>query len=211
MGANETSVWDRRYAGEEYLFGQAPNGFLAAQAPRLQRGKSALALADGEGRNGVWLAEQGLKVLSIDSSAVAQEKARRLALGRGVHIQLELVDLSTWSFPESRFDVIAAIFIQFAGPPLRAVLFQGIKRALKPNGLLFLEGYRPRQLEYRTGGPSIVENLYTEAMLREAFSDLEILELNQYDAIIEEGSGHKGMSALIDLVARKQGPRRRGD
>ena len=211
MGANETSVWDRRYAGEEYLFGQAPNGFLAAQAPRLQRGKSALALADGEGRNGVWLAEQGLKVLSIDSSAVAQEKARRLALARGVHIQLELVDLSTWSFPESRFDVIAAIFIQFAGPPLRAVLFQGIKRALKPNGLLFLEGYRPRQLEYRTGGPSIVENLYTEAMLREAFSDLEILELNQYDAIIEEGAGHKGISALIDLVARKRGPRRRGD
>ena len=205
MGANETSVWDRRYAGEDYLFGQAPNGFLAAQAPRLQRGKSALALADGEGRNGVWLAQQGLKVLSIDSSAVAQEKARRLALARGIHIQLELVDLSTWSFPESRFDVIAAIFIQFAGPPLRAVLFQGIKRALKPNELLFLEGYRPKQLEYRTGGPSIVENLYTEAMLREAFSDLEILELNQYDAIIEEGAGHKGMSALIDLVARKRG------
>ena len=203
MGANETSVWDQRYAGGDYLFGQAPNSFLAAQVPRLQRGMSALALADGEGRNGVWLAEQGLDVLSIDSSAVAQEKARRLALARGVHMQLELADLSTWSFPKSRFDVIAAIFIQFAGPPLRAVLFEGIKCALKPNGLLFLEGYRPKQLDYRTGGPSIVENLYTEAMLREAFFDLEILELKQYDAVIEEGAGHKGMSALIDLVARK--------
>lgn len=203
MGTKQTSVWDQRYAGEDYLFGQAPNSFLAAQAPRLQRGQSALALADGEGRNGVWLAEQGLNVLSIDSSAVAQEKARRLALARGVQMQLELVDLATWSFPSSRFDVIAAIFIQFAGPPLRAVLFEGIKRALKPNGLLFLEGYRPKQLDYRTGGPSIVENLYTEAMLREAFFDLEILELKQYDAVIEEGAGHKGMSALIDLVARK--------
>jgi SAM-dependent methyltransferase len=205
MSGNETSVWDQRYAGEHYLFGEAPNGFLAAQAERLRGGMSALALADGEGRNGVWLAEQGLKVLSIDSSAVGQQKARRLALARGVDIELELVDLSTWPFPENQFDLVAAIFIQFAGPPLRAVIFEGIKRALKPGGLLLLEGYRPEQLAYRTGGPPILENLYTEAMLREAFSDLEILQLKQYDAVIEEGSGHKGMSALIDLVARKPG------
>lgn len=119
--------------------------------------------------------------MSIDYSAVAQEKARRLALARGVHLQLELADLSTWHFPRSRFDVIAAIFMQFAEPPLRAEIFKGIKRALKPNGLLILEGYSPKQLEYRTGGPSMVENLYTEAILREAFSDLEILELKQYE------------------------------
>lgn len=205
MSANETSLWDQRYAGEDYLFGQAPNRFLAVQAPRLRSGQSALALADGEGRNGVWLAEQGLDVLSVDSSAVAQEKARRLALSRRAHIELELVDLSTWNFPANRFDVIAAIFIQFAAPPLRAVIFEGIKRSLRPNGLLLLEGYRPKQLDYRTGGPSMVENLYTEAMLREAFSELEILELKQYDAVIEEGAAHKGMSALIDLVARKPG------
>lgn len=205
MSANETSLWDQRYAGEDYLFGQAPNRFLAAQAPTLRSGQSALALADGEGRNGVWLAEQGLDVLSVDSSAVAQEKARRLALSRRAHIELELVDLSTWNFPANRFDVIAAIFIQFAAPPLRAVIFEGIKRSLRPNGLLLLEGYRPKQLDYRTGGPSMVENLYTEAMLREAFSELEILELKQYDAVIEEGAAHKGMSALIDLVARKPG------
>lgn len=203
LSANETSRWDQRYAGEDYLFGQMPNRFLAAQAPRLKRGQSALAVADGEGRNGVWLAEQGLSVLSIDASAPAQEKARRLARARGVRMELELTDLSTWDFPENRFDVIAGIFIQFAGPSLRARLFEAIKRALKPGGLLLLEGYRPKQLEYRTGGPSIVENLYTETMLREAFSDLEILELSQYDAVIEEGSGHKGLSALIDLIARK--------
>jgi cyclopropane fatty-acyl-phospholipid synthase-like methyltransferase len=134
---------------------------------------------------------------------VAQAKARRLARSRGVQIKLELADLSTWQFPESRFDVVAAIFFQFAGPLLRAALFDGIKRALKPGGLLLLEGYRPKQLDYRTGGPPILENLYTEEMLREAFSDLKILELNQYDAVIEEGTAHKGMSALIDLVASK--------
>src|ERR1700746_481191 len=159
MSTNQPPAWDERYAIEDYLFGERPNRFLASQASRLKRGQSALALADGEARNGVWLAEQGLEVLSVDSSAVAQEKARRLARSRGVQIRLELADLSTWQFPESRFDVIAAIFFQFASRSLRAALFDGIKRALKPGGLLLLEGYRPKQLDYRTGGPPIIENL----------------------------------------------------
>lgn len=202
MTEQPQSAWDTRYAGDNYLFGQAPNVFLAAQAGRLKRGWSALAVGDGEGRNGVWLVEQGLEVLSIDASAVAQEKARRLASSRGVYLDLELADLSTWTFPQSRFDLIAAIFIQFAGPELRTRLFKDMRRALKPGGLLLLEGYRPEQLEYRTGGPPNAENLYTETMLREAFDDMEILELKSYDAAIEEGVAHKGMSALVDLVAR---------
>jgi SAM-dependent methyltransferase len=204
MSMNPKSPWDARYAGDDYLFGQAPNAFLAGQAARLAPGRSALAVADGEGRNGAWLAEQGLEVLSVDSSSVAQEKARRLAASRGVELRTELADLETWSFPESRFDVIAAIFIQFAGPSLRTRLFEAIKRALKPGGLLLLEGYRPEQLEYRTGGPPIAENLYTEPMLREAFGDLDIIELVSRDAEIREGAAHSGMSALIDLVARKR-------
>jgi cyclopropane fatty-acyl-phospholipid synthase-like methyltransferase len=171
MSTNEPPVWDQRYATENYLFGERPNRFLASQASRLKRGQSALALADGEARNGVWLAEQGLEVLSVDASAVAQEKARRLARSRGVRIKLELADLAHWQFPQESFDVVAAIFFQFAGPALRAELFDGIKRALKPGGLLLLEGYRPKQLDYRTGGPPIIENLYTGEMLREAFSD----------------------------------------
>jgi SAM-dependent methyltransferase len=195
--------WDTRYSGAGYLFGQAPNAFLASQTARLQPGQSALAVADGEGRNGVWLAEQGLDVLSVDASTAAQEKARHLAEVRGVRFRLELADLSEWAFPEAAFDVIAAIFIQFAAPDLRTVLFGRMKQALRPGGLLLLEGYRPEQLQYGTGGPPYVENLYTEAMLREAFGDFEILRLDSYDAVIEEGSAHKGLSALIDLVARK--------
>jgi SAM-dependent methyltransferase len=204
MSLNPTSPWDARYAGDDYLFGQAPNAFLAGQVARLRRGGSALAVADGEGRNGVWLAEQGLEVLSVDSSSVAQEKARRLARSRGVELRLELADLEAWPFPEGRFDVVAAIFIQFAGPALRTRLFEGVKRALKPGGLLLLEGYRPEQLEYRTGGPPIADNLYTEPMLRAAFADLEIVKLVSHDSVIREGAAHSGMSALIDLVARKQ-------
>jgi len=203
MSETPTSPWDARYAGDDYLFGEAPNAFLAAQAARLPAHGAALALADGEGRNGVWLAQQGLQVLSVDSSSVAQAKARRLAASRGVELHIELVDLEAWPFPEGRFDVIAAIFIQFAAPALRARLFEAIKRALKPGGLLLLEGYRPEQLAYRTGGPPIAENLYTEPMLRAAFGELEILELVSRDDVIGEGAAHNGMSALIDLVARK--------
>jgi SAM-dependent methyltransferase len=195
--------WDVRYAGDSYLFGVTPNAFLTAQVGRLERGASVLAVADGEGRNGVWLAEQGLEVLSVDASSVAQAKAAKLAEQQGVELTFERVDLETWTFPVARFDVVAAIFVQFAGPDLRARMFDGMKRALKPGGLLLLEGYGPKQLEYRTGGPSILENLYTEAMLLEAFGDLEIVELKSYEAEIEEGAGHRGMSALVDLVAVK--------
>jgi cyclopropane fatty-acyl-phospholipid synthase-like methyltransferase len=151
----------------------------------------------------VWLAQQGLSVLSVDGSSVAQAKAARLAEARGVSLELQQVDLADWDWPQGRFDLVAAIFIQFAGPELRTQIFENMKRALKPGGLILLEGYRPEQIAYGTGGPRTPENLYTKAMLQEAFSDFEILELAAYDAAIEEGAGHSGTSALIDLVARK--------
>lgn len=198
-----TSVWDERYAGDEYHFGTEPNAFLVSQQGLLKPGMSCLAVADGEGRNGVWLAGQGLDVLSVDASSVAQEKARKLAQQRGVEVKFEQVDLTQWAWGENRFDMVAAIFIQFAPPELREQMFTHIKHCLKPGGLLLLQGYTPRQLHYRTGGPSQAENLYTEALLRSAFEDMQILHLREHDDIISEGSGHSGMSALIDLVARK--------
>ncbi|MEW5834571.1 MAG: class I SAM-dependent methyltransferase [Pseudomonadota bacterium] len=197
--------WNERYAGEGFLFGTAPNAFLRAQRHRLPASGSALAVADGEGRNGVWLAEQGLDVLAVDASDVGLAKSRRLAAERGVTLAWELADLASWDFGRERFDVIAAIFIQFADPALRTRIFDGMRAALKPGGVLLLEGYRPEQLDYRTGGPSELANLYTEPMLREAFTDLHIEYLASYDAELDEGAGHRGMSALIDLVARKPG------
>lgn len=197
------TMWDERYAGEAYIFGTAPNVFLESQAARLHSGQSALAVADGEGRNGVWLAQQGLQVLSVDSSSVAQAKAKKLAAERGVTLQFEIADLLAWDWGDARFDIIAAIFIQFADPAGRALQFEGIRRALKPGGMLLLQGYTPRQLEYKTGGPPSVENLYTESILREWFGDWDIRHLREHDEVINEGSHHAGMSALIDLVAYK--------
>lgn len=197
--------WDERYSTADYLFGEAPNAFLVSQAHRLVPGQRALALADGEGRNGVWLAERGLDVLSVDASIVAQAKARALADKRGVHIEIECADLDAWSFPTSAFDVVVAIFIQFAPPPLRARLFDCMKAALKPGGLILMQGYRPEQLDFRTGGPSDVDRFYTESLLKGAFSDFDILELRSYVAVLDEGRGHRGRSALIDLVGRRPG------
>jgi SAM-dependent methyltransferase len=200
---SELERWQQRYAAPGYLFGTAPNAFLEAHAHLLSKHGTALAIADGEGRNGVFLAERGLDVLSIDFSPTAQEKARKLAAARGVDMRVEQADVTRFDWPEAAYDVIAAIFIQFATPGERERLFAGIKKALKPGGLLLLEGYRPKQLEYKTGGPSRVENLYTRELLQDAFRDLSSCEIREHDSEIAEGEHHVGMSALIDLVGRK--------
>jgi 2-polyprenyl-3-methyl-5-hydroxy-6-metoxy-1,4-benzoquinol methylase len=198
------SVWNERYAGEDYHFGTEPNAFLVSQQNLFKPGMTCLAVADGEGRNGVWLAQQGLDVLSVDSSPVALEKAKKLSNQRGVAVKFEQADLLQWDWGEERFDVVVAIFIQFVTSPLREKIFASIKHSLRPGGVLLLQGYTPRQLEFKTGGPSQAENLYTVALLSEEFADMEILHLCEHDDIIREGSGHSGMSALIDMLARKR-------
>jgi SAM-dependent methyltransferase len=200
---SELDRWQERYATDEYRFGTAPNAFLASQAKLLPKSGKALAVADGEGRNGVFLAEHGLDVLSLDFSPNAQAKARKLAAARGVTISVEQADVINWSYPPDAFDVVAAIFFQFAAPPDRDRIFAGIKRTLKRGGLLLLEGYGPKQLEYKTGGPGILENLYTLEILEAAFGDFALLDIREYDAELHEGAGHGGMSALVDLVAVK--------
>ena len=199
----ELDRWNQRFSVPDFIFGTAPNAFLAAQAPRLAPGMSALCVADGEGRNSVWLAKQGLAVTAFDFSPVGLEKARHFAREAGVTVDYRRSTVADWNWDERQYDVVAAIFIQFSPPEERARVFAGMIRALKPGGLLFLEGYGPKQLEYATGGPKQLENLYTEQLLRESFKALEILDFAAYDAEVDEGPGHKGMSALVDLVARK--------
>jgi cyclopropane fatty-acyl-phospholipid synthase-like methyltransferase len=203
QGETEFDRWETRFAAPGYVFGTAPNAFLKSQAHLLRKGQTALAIADGEGRNGVFLAEQGLDVLSVDYSSAAQAKARALARERGVSLRTEQADMTAWTWPPAAFDVVAAIFVQFATPPQRAAIFAGIKQTLKPGGLLLMQGYRPKQLDYKTGGPSDVTRLYTRELLQEAFADFSSLDIREHDSVIEEGSGHAGMSALIDVVGRK--------
>jgi SAM-dependent methyltransferase len=195
--------WDGRYATEDYIFGTVPNVFLASQSALIRPGMRALSIADGEGRNGVWLAEQGAQVHAVDFSAAALEKARKLAAERGVTLDFEQADILDWHWPEAAYDLVAAIFIQFAPPPERDRIIADIRRCLKPGGLLILQGYTPKQVEFGTGGPPHAANMYTEALLREWFGDWDILHLAEHESVIREGSHHHGLSALIDLVARK--------
>lgn len=196
-------MWDERYDQPGYLFGTDPSQFLIARKDWLIPGHTALAVADGEGRNSVYMARQGLDVTAMDNSSVGLEKARRLATEHAVDVDYQLTELENWQWTPEHFDLVAAIFIQFASPDFRQRIFDGMIRTLKPGGVLLLHGYRPEQIEYGTGGPPIRENLYTEALLTEAFQSMDIVKLESYDLEIKEGDGHAGMSALIDLVARK--------
>jgi SAM-dependent methyltransferase len=196
----EYERWEGRFGADGYLFGTAPNAFLAAQKARLPKHGRALSVADGEGRNGVWLAEQGLEVVSMDFSPAAQVKARKLAAERGVSITTEQVDLTNWAWPENAYDVIVVIFAQ---PLDRDKLFADVRRALRPGGLLLIEGYTPKQLVYGTGGPSDIERLYTREQVERAFTGMSDVIINEHDVEIYEGEGHGGMSAVIDLIATK--------
>jgi cyclopropane fatty-acyl-phospholipid synthase-like methyltransferase len=202
MTTDHFKMWQSRFAGDDYLFGTAPNAFLASCRELLPQHGRALAIADGEGRNGVFLAQCGLSVLSVDFSPAAQAKAQRLAAQRGVTIETETADLMSWQWPGG-FDVIAGIFFQFVEQEQRPRIFKAIRDALNPGGLLLIQGYRPKQLMYKTGGPSCAENLYTSEVLEQSFGDFDNLSIREHDSEIVEGSAHAGMSALIDLIGWK--------
>lgn len=200
---NEFDRWQGRFAADHYVFGTEPNAFLASQADLLTPGLAALSIADGEGRNGVWLAEQGLEVTSQDFSPNAQDKARRLAQERGVSLEFELSDLTQRHWQDQAFDVVVGIFFQFLEPEARAQVFGNMIKTLKPGGLILIQGYGPKQLEYGTGGPKRLENLYTAQLLQDTFAHFVDLNVTEYTTEISEGPGHSGMSALVDLVGRK--------
>lgn len=198
------TTWNRRFQSPGFVFGTEPNTWLREQAHHWTPGQRVLCVADGEGRNSVWLARQGLRVDAFDIAEAGVAKARQLAKEARVAVNFAVCDCDAVVWPESVYDGVAAIFIQFADPALRARLFARMLRCLRPGGLLVLQGYTPKQLEYKTGGPGIASHLYTTELLREAFADTDILTLRSYEAELSEGPGHSGRSALIGLVARRR-------
>jgi cyclopropane fatty-acyl-phospholipid synthase-like methyltransferase len=197
-----SDFWNQRFSQPGYTYGTEPNAFLVSQKNYLKPGMKALAVADGEGRNGVWLAQQGLEVLSVDGSEVGLRKTQELAKSRGLVIHTELAELTKWIWPENEFDLVVAIFIHFP-PEHRARMHEKMLGALKPGGLLLLEAFTPEQLEYRTGGPPVAEMLYTAGMLRDDFKAGEVLRLEEALTDLQEGPGHSGRAAVARLVLQK--------
>lgn len=196
-------MWEKRFSTPDYLFGKEPATFLRTHARYLQKGQNALSVADGEGRNSVFMATQGVDVTALEFAPSAIAKARKLAMEHAVTVNFTKADVLTYDWPDAGYDLGLAIFIQFVGPEGRKQIFDGMARATKPGGLVMLHGYTPQQIEFGTGGPGKVENLYTDAMLRKDFAGWEILESREYIRDIQEGAGHSGQSALIDFIARK--------
>ena len=196
--------WENRYAAAtNYLFGTEPSQFITRHASLIQNGAEVLSVADGEGRNSVFLAQLGARVHAIEISPTAIARARRLAEARGVTVNFQQADLLNWSWPAETYDAVVAIFVQFIPPAVRPTFFRRIQSALRPGGLLLLHGYRPEQTLYATGGPSDPAHCYTGELLRNAFSSMEMIRLESYEAEIQEGTAHVGRSALIDFIARK--------
>jgi cyclopropane fatty-acyl-phospholipid synthase-like methyltransferase len=204
-----TSFWNDRYAEPGCGYGTAPNAYLAAQAHRLRPGMTALVPGDGEGRNGVWLAEQGVHVLSVDLSEVGLQKAQALAAERGVAIQTERADLTAWDWPEATFDVVVEVYLHL-GPGARSRLHAAMLAALKPGGLLILEAFRKEQLRYReqygSGGPPDTAFLYDAETLQQDFAAAEILDLEETVTTLREGSYHSGPAAVVRGLFRRATP-----
>ena len=200
---SEYARWQARFASADYAFGKEPNYFLKSRRELLPRRGRALAVADGEGRNGVWLAEHGLDVVSLDFSPAAQTKARALATERGVKVAFIEADVHAWDYPQSAFDVVVEIFAQFSPPTERAIKWRGMRRALKSGGLLIVQGYTPKQLHYGTGGPKQLDHLYTRTMIEREFGDFRDLQIVEEEREMHEGASHAGMSAMIGLTATK--------
>ena len=199
-------MWEERYsASDDYVFGTDPARFLTEHADLLKPGLTALAVADGEGRNSVYMAGHGMDVTALEFAPTAIARARDLAAEHGVHVDFQQADILQRQWEPDAYDMVVGVFIQFVGPKDRKTQFDGMKRSTKPGGLILLHGYTPKQLEFGTGGPPFAENMYTEAQLRADFDGWEILECRAYEREVQEGRGHSGMSALIDLVARKPG------
>lgn len=199
----DKSFWDARYAEEGgFAYGTSPNVFLASLKDHFSSGKKVLVIGDGEGRNGVWLAEQGCNVVSVDSSKVGVGKAQKLAAEKGVEIDAICADLNNWDWPESEFDFVVIIYVHFP-PDVRALLHNKVVAALKPGGQLIMESFTPEQLNYSSGGPPVLEMLYTAEMMQDDFKLLETQHLEECVTELNEGKYHCGEGAVIRLLAKK--------
>lgn len=193
-------IWDDRYSAPSFFYGTEPNDFLREQEVRFAAKGRVLCLAEGEGRNAVWLAQQGFDVTAVDGSAVGLAKARALAADRGVHIGTVTADLAVWRIDASQWDVVVSIWCHLPSA-LRREVHRQVVNALRPGGVLVLEAYTPAQLAFKTGGPPDPDMMPTLSLLRDELAGLDFDFARECERTIHEGAGHNGRSAVVQLVA----------
>ncbi len=194
--------WDERYSIDEYLFGTEPAQALLRNEEHLVSGGTTLVIADGEGRNSVYLAKKGFKVTATDYSIVANQKAKSLAVIENVQVDYKLEDFFDINWSEKSYDNVIGICFQFVPHHLIDNVLMGLRSATKKGGTLLIHGYTPTQLKYGTGGPKDKSLMYTKDTFTNLFHESEIFKLEEYEAIINEGIGHSGRSAMIDFIAK---------
>ena len=195
-------MWDERYGAEEYAYGTKPNKFLEENVSSIPKGK-VLSLAEGEGRNAVFLAKQGYSVTAVDASLVGLNKARKLAAENGVVVEFIHADLADYDLGENRWDGIVSIFCPLPSS-LRKQLYKKVEAGLKPNGVFLLEAYTPEQLKHGTGGGSTVDVMQSQESLRLELAGLKFKHLIELERDVLEGIYHTGIGAVVQAIASKE-------
>ena len=194
-------MWDERYADKDYVYGTEPNAFLAEHIGLLKG--PVLSLAEGEGRNAVFMARHGLDVLGVDGSAVGLEKAQNLARSRGVTVRTELVDLAIYTPPVETFGSIVSIFAHLPSA-LRQRLHGLVEQSLVPGGIVLLEGYSKKQIHRDTGGPGNLDMLLSREDIELEFPGCEVLLSQEIEREVIEGKAHNGLASVVQFIARKR-------
>jgi len=195
-------MWDERYSAEGFAYGTKPNEFLEAYASHIPKGE-VLSLAEGEGRNAVFLARQGYKVTAVDASIVGLNKARKLAEENGVDVQFIHADLADYDLGEDRWDGIVSIFVPLPSA-LRKQLYKRVEAGLKRNGVFLIEAYTPNQLKHGTGGGNSADVMQTKESLSLELAGLKFKHLVELEREVIEGTYHTGLGSVVQAIASKE-------
>lgn len=195
-------IWDEEYKTDHYAYGKNPNDFLKENYACIPKGK-VLLLAEGEGRNAVFLASKGYEVTAVDISAVGLEKAKQLADENKVSIKTIRADLDTFNLGQNAWDGIVSIFCHLP-PHIRTHLYERVEKALKPSGVFLLEGYTPEQLKYKTGGPPVAEMMISKHILIKEFPNIQFSHLKELERDVLEGINHHGLASVIQAIGAKK-------
>jgi SAM-dependent methyltransferase len=201
-----SNPWDDRYQGEEYYYGTEPNDFLREQTHLIPQGGRVLCLAEGEGRNAVYLAQLGHRVIAVDGSRVGLEKLKAFAKRSGVVVETVHSDLRDFEIQPNTWDAIVSIWCH-TPVDLRQKLHVSSVKGLKAGGVFILESYRPKQIEYKTGGPASADLMMNLVDLKEELRGLRLIVGHEMDREIQEGRGHSGISAVVQIAAIRENKR----